>query len=216
MKRTACVVVALAAALGACEREQRNYNAPPSAAASGLQMGSLHVGPAAASAASDAASAASASASTAASAASAPLASAFAPASSPLTPVATSSRLGYEKNAVAVAEGKRLFRWYNCNGCHASGGGAIGPALMDDKWIYGSEPQQIVATILQGRPNGMPSFGGRIPEDQAWKIAAYVRSMSGQLREDVAPSRGDGLSSGAPELRRDKEQAKPSVPGKDH
>ena len=31
---------------------------------------------------------------------------------------------------------------------------------MDDKWIYGYEPEQIFATISQGRPNGMPAFGG--------------------------------------------------------
>jgi mono/diheme cytochrome c family protein len=27
---------------------------------------------------------------------------------------------------------------------------------MDDKWLYGSEPENIVASILEGRPNGMP------------------------------------------------------------
>jgi cytochrome c oxidase cbb3-type subunit 3 len=51
----------------------------------------------------------------------------------------------------------------------------------------------------------MPSFAGRVPEDQAWQIAAYVRSMSGQLRTDVAPSRSDALSSGPPEARRDQQ-----------
>ena len=34
----------------------------------------------------------------------------------------------YEENAFAVNQGKRLFRWYNCNGCHAQGGGNMGPA----------------------------------------------------------------------------------------
>ena len=56
----------------------------------------------------------------------------------------------------------------------------MGPALMDDKWIYGGEIQQIAATMLQGRPNGMPSFRDRIPEEQVWQIAAYVRSMGAQ------------------------------------
>src|SRR5947207_2108871 len=110
----------------------------------------------------------------------------------------------YQGSAYAISEGKRLFGWYNCSGCHSNGGGGIGPPLIDDKWIYGSEPEQIVATILQGRPNGMPSFAGRIPEDQVWQIAAYVRSMSGQLKTDVAPNRSDSLSAGPPESRRDK------------
>ena len=111
----------------------------------------------------------------------------------------------YDYNAFAVNQGKRLYRWYNCNGCHAGGGGSIGPALMDDKWLYGHRPADIYATIVQGRPNGMPAFGGRIPEDQVWQIVAYVRSMSGLLRKDVAPSRGDSLSGPAPENERDEE-----------
>ena len=105
----------------------------------------------------------------------------------------------YDDNAYAINEGKRLYRWYNCVGCHFNGGGGIGPALMDDKWRYGGRIDQIVATIEQGRPNGMPSFGGHIPEDQVWKIVAYVRSMGGGVRSDVAPSRTDTLYSGKPE-----------------
>ena len=68
----------------------------------------------------------------------------------------------YEQNAYAVAEGKRLYNAYNCVGCHQQGGGGIGPALMDSTWIYGSRPEQIYADIVQGRPNGMPSFAGKI------------------------------------------------------
>lgn len=99
----------------------------------------------------------------------------------------------YEGNAFAVSEGKRLFEWFNCAGCHAHGGGGMGPPLMDDQWIYGSEPANIFATIIEGRPNGMPAFRGRIPTQQVWQLAAYVRSMSGQLRKDVAPGRSDNM-----------------------
>ena len=121
----------------------------------------------------------------------------------------------YEENAYAVNQGKRLFRWYNCNGCHSNGGGGIGPALMDSEWKYGSDPASIFATIMQGRPEGMPSFGGHIPEDQVWQLVAYVRSMSGQLRKDVAPSRGDTLYPGNPENARPKlspQQQQPPAP----
>ena len=111
----------------------------------------------------------------------------------------------YEQNAVALSEGKRLFAWFNCVGCHANGGGGMGPPLMDDKWIYGSNPDQIVATIIEGRPNGMPSFGGKIPDFQVWQLAAYVRSMSGQVPPDAAPSRDDHMNVKDPESRTKKE-----------
>ena len=105
----------------------------------------------------------------------------------------------YQESAYFVSQGKTLFEQYNCVGCHAHGGGGIGPPLMDNNWIYGSEPANIFATIMQGRPNGMPSFRNRIPEFQAWEIVAYVRSMSGLLPSTVAPSRNDELYVRPPE-----------------
>lgn len=121
-----------------------------------------------------------------------------------VTPAGTRQGNPLEENAFAVAEGKRLFHWMNCNGCHSEGGGGMGPALIDDVWIYGSEPANIVATILQGRPNGMPSFAGRLNDQQVWQLAAYVRSMSGQVAKSVAPSRDDQMQSRPSENRIEK------------
>jgi cytochrome c oxidase cbb3-type subunit 3 len=111
----------------------------------------------------------------------------------------------YESSAYAVSEGKRLYNAYNCVGCHAQGGGGIGPPLMDSAWIYGSQPPQIYSDIVQGRPNGMPSFGGKLPDYQVWELVAYVRSMSGQLPSDVAPSRSDQMPVAKAEQARQKE-----------
>ena len=107
----------------------------------------------------------------------------------------------YQENAYGLAEGKRLYSAYNCNGCHAQGGGGIGPALMDEKWIYGSEPQRIYSTISQGRPNGMPAFGAKVPSQQIWQLVGYVQSLSAQVPRDAAPSRNDDLNGIKPELR---------------
>ena len=112
----------------------------------------------------------------------------------------------YQENAYGIGEGKRLFGAYNCNGCHAMGGGGIGPALMDDKWIYGYEPDQIFSTIVQGRPNGMPAYAGRVPDQQVWQIVAYVQSLSGQTPQDAATSRDDDLNAKKPESRKEREQ----------
>lgn len=121
-----------------------------------------------------------------------------------------SLRSEYEENAWAVSEGKRLFKQYNCTGCHAQGGGAIGPALMDDEWIYGSEPEQIYATIVQGRPNGMPAFAGKLPATQVWQLVAYVRSLSGWIRKDVAPARDDAMQVKSQEQKTDVQQPRQS------
>jgi cytochrome c oxidase cbb3-type subunit 3 len=108
----------------------------------------------------------------------------------------------YENNAYHLSQGKQLFSWFNCTGCHANGGGGSGPPLMDDKWIYGGEIENIVATIREGRPNGMPSFRGKVPDDQIWELAAYVRSMSGNVPTDAAPARNDDMHPGPAENRR--------------
>jgi cytochrome c oxidase cbb3-type subunit 3 len=48
----------------------------------------------------------------------------------------------------------------------------------------------------------MPTFRGRIPDDQIWQIAAYVRSMGRYLPKDAAPGRGDTIQTRPAENRR--------------
>jgi cytochrome c oxidase cbb3-type subunit 3 len=104
----------------------------------------------------------------------------------------------YEENAYSISVGQQLFQSFNCVGCHAHGGGGMGPALMDDKWIYGSEPAQIYASIMYGRPNGMPAFAGKIRESQAWELAAYVRSLSGLTNSGAESGRADHMKGPTP------------------
>ena len=117
------------------------------------------------------------------------------PGSSVPTPQAANP---YEENAYAVAEGKRLYAQFNCVGCHANGGGAIGPPLMDDKWIYGSAPANVFNTIVEGRPNGMPAFGDKIPPHQVWQLVAYVRSLSGLVPQDATSARSNHMQAKTP------------------
>jgi cytochrome c oxidase cbb3-type subunit 3 len=99
----------------------------------------------------------------------------------------------YLGNAQAISAGKRLFEWYNCAGCHGHGGGGIGPALMDDEWIYGAAPENIFSAIIEGRPNGMPSFRGKVNAQETWQLVAFVQSLSGAAPFDVTSSRDDHL-----------------------
>jgi cytochrome c oxidase cbb3-type subunit III len=104
----------------------------------------------------------------------------------------------YERTAFDIAEGQRLYSWMNCVGCHAFGGGGMGPPLMDEEWRYGGRIDQIAATIQQGRPNGMPAFRHRLTETQVWQLAAFVRSLSGQVRKDAVGGRTDDISNRDP------------------
>jgi cytochrome c oxidase cbb3-type subunit 3 len=104
----------------------------------------------------------------------------------------------YDDNAFAVNQGQQFFQWFNCVGCHSHGGGGMGPPLLDAKWINGSDPQNLFATIVEGRPNGMPSYRGKIPVQQVWQLVAYVRSLGGLARLDVAAGRPDSLQSTPP------------------
>ena len=99
----------------------------------------------------------------------------------------------YYGSAYDISEGQRLYQWYNCVGCHANGGGGMGPPLMKQQWIYGGEPANLFDTIVKGRPNGMPTWGGRIPEYQIWQIVAYVRSMNQEQPKSATSPRSDTM-----------------------
>ena len=117
-------------------------------------------------------------------------------------PPATGQNSPFRENAWGISEGKRLYNFYNCVGCHANGGGGMGPPLMDDKWIYGYEAANIYQTIIEGRPNGMPSFRNKIPDQQVWMLVAYVQAMSGNARYDALPGRSDHMRYSTPENNR--------------
>lgn len=112
-----------------------------------------------------------------------------------LRPTAPPTPSAYDESAWAIAEGKRLYVAFNCVGCHGNGGGGMGPPLLDATWIYGSTPANIYDTIVEGRPNGMPAWRGKLNEQELWKLVAYVRSISGLVRDDAVSARSDHMMS---------------------
>jgi cytochrome c oxidase cbb3-type subunit III len=118
----------------------------------------------------------------------------------------------YQGNALHISNGQTYYQWFNCSGCHFNGGGGIGPPLMDAEWRYGGEIEQIYATIVQGRPNGMPSFKDKIPEAQVWEIAAFVKSLSGDVDRLAAPSRADKIRSTGPINNMNRQEPKQGDP----
>jgi cytochrome c oxidase cbb3-type subunit 3 len=92
------------------------------------------------------------------------------------SPVASTNP--FANDPVALQDGRRLFNWYNCSGCHGGhAGGGMGPSLRDTVWLYGGRDDQIFDSIAEGRSQGMPAWGTKIPTDQIWQLVAYIKSM---------------------------------------
>ncbi len=107
----------------------------------------------------------------------------------------------YADDSGALTQGRQLFNAFNCSGCHGSaGGGGMGPPLADADWFYGGSDAQIYATIIQGRPNGMPSFGQSLSGEAVWKLAAFVKSLGPGTGENEA-SRPEATSRSTRESR---------------
>lgn len=88
----------------------------------------------------------------------------------------------YQDNPQAIKQGQELYIKMNCAGCHAyNGKGNMGPDLTDSYWRYGGLPIQIYMTIRDGRPKGMPAWGVALPQDDIWKLVAYVQSLGGSV-----------------------------------
>jgi cytochrome c oxidase cbb3-type subunit 3 len=54
----------------------------------------------------------------------------------------------------------------------------MGPSFQDGRWRFGGSASEVFESIYQGRPEGMPAWGGRISEEQIWMLVAYVRSLA--------------------------------------
>lgn len=107
----------------------------------------------------------------------------------------------YDSNAWQLSQGKRLYDWFNCKGCHADGGGVAGPGFMSGWWRYGPQIESVYASIRDGRPHGMPPFRNRMTDDQIWQLAGYVRSIGMFEPQTGAPARNDEMQSRPAESR---------------
>jgi cytochrome c oxidase cbb3-type subunit III len=81
-----------------------------------------------------------------------------------------------------IEEGQKLFS-ANCAACHgdqAKGNKEMGaPDLTDAIWLYGSSPDQVKATITNGRRGVMPTWEGRLDPVTIKALAVYVHSLGG-------------------------------------
>lgn len=81
----------------------------------------------------------------------------------------------------AMEIGARIFL-NNCAQCHGSDArGSKGfPNLTDNDWLYGGEPENIKATLVNGRMGMMPPMAAMVgDEEDVRNVAHYVLSLSG-------------------------------------
>jgi mono/diheme cytochrome c family protein len=79
----------------------------------------------------------------------------------------------------AIEEGGKLYSSNGCSGCHgAGGGGGMAVALLDDTWVFGSDDETLYKLMKGQIPRQtMPKTWANLPDEQIWKMLAYVRSL---------------------------------------
>jgi cytochrome c oxidase cbb3-type subunit 3 len=90
----------------------------------------------------------------------------------------------------AAEMGQRLFL-NSCAQCHGSdAGGSKGfPNLTDRDWLYGGSPENIKASIVNGRAGVMPPFP-QLDAKQIRDVSNYVQSLSGLPADELKAARG--------------------------
>jgi cytochrome c oxidase cbb3-type subunit 3 len=81
----------------------------------------------------------------------------------------------------AMGTARNLYANY-CAGCHGSDarGGPGFPNLTDRDWLWGGEPDTVLATVAGGRIGAMPGWEAALGgEAGVREVTAYVRSLSG-------------------------------------
>jgi cytochrome c oxidase subunit 2 len=96
----------------------------------------------------------------------------------------------YHGDRRELAEGRRLFNWYNCSGCHGDhAGGGMGPSLRDSLWYYGGDEQSIFrrnrrrdparVDLSQPSPKGVVLGGAIMPALVLGGVWVYALEAAG-------------------------------------
>lgn len=96
------------------------------------------------------------------------------------------------KDPQALEIGERLFL-NTCAQCHGSDAQGVKgyPNLTDKDWLYGGDPQTILATLHEGRSGFMPPMADAVGNaDDVLNVANYVLSLSGSAHDEAKAQLG--------------------------
>lgn len=94
-------------------------------------------------------------------------------------------------DADALKIGKRLYATY-CTTCHGSDARGVRgfPNLRDNDWLFSGSPENIKASIMNGRQGMMPAWEEILGHDGVFQVTEYVRSVSGREVDSVVAYQG--------------------------
>ena len=81
----------------------------------------------------------------------------------------------------AIAGGETVYTTY-CFVCHGQNlEGGIGQSFLDDVWLHGATPEDVIHTITDGVPEkGMAPWGSILSAEQINHAAAYVLAKNAE------------------------------------
>lgn len=97
--------------------------------------------------------------------------------------------LAQDAEAMQVAERIYLNNCAVCHGSNAQGGYGF-PNLTNDDWLYGGEPENILATLNYGRNGLMPSWQ-QLGENNIENLTQYVLSLSNLEHDEERAASGE-------------------------
>ena len=97
--------------------------------------------------------------------------------------------LGNDPKALAIGHNVFANNGIGCHGSAARGGPGF-PNLTDNDWLYGGDPDTVVATITNGRTGVMPPWGPVLGDPGVENVANYVLALSGQKNDATKAEAG--------------------------
>ncbi len=134
-------------------------------------------------------------------------------------PVQDAADIEFAMTPEAIAGGETVYTTYCfvCHGVNLEGG--IGQSFLDEVWLHGGSPDEVVHTITDGVPEmGMAPWGSILSAEQINQAAAFVLAKNAEalgisFDEVTAPSGG---TEGAEEAHEEGSEGSHEEGGEEH